>query len=649
LALALLYASGPDLNYPGAKGYRFSVLSKNSNAHSFALEEARETLEQDPSQWLAAVALVRIALGTGDQTRVSEALKTVTAALTTIPHNATLNLAAYDLLVRLGDYKGSARALQNIDSDCGAVRHARAESSILNGDTAGGPNLYLDALRAAGPDELDRFFDDIRPFATRAQMVDYDSTPALKRATWILRFWERSAATSGISLRARVAQQILRSQYAVTNFHAFRVPVSSDAPISWIADTAHWVPWNILGELYVRHGPPTRSYYFTWGLGEYQAWIYLNDTLPKIFIFSRPLISMIDWRPNMPPVCGHSDMFLGRMPSGEEVARRVSSSPSTMNLRDLFIALSDYDPRYYDMARYCTAVAVGGKSIQLNELQRVMASEGRKLLAETVWSESAYPHYAHPLQVLAAAYQFRDQGVPVLAAISWTGVPASGKGNNARVLLTASAADSLTTSLRTDTAIQINNGNEPKVIRSVITWKNPPAMTAQISVFAAIEGDTLLGGMGVTSTQIRRDSSSFSISDLVIAMPNTSGFLNRGKYSLSPYPGHQTPFGQQFRLYYEVYGATPGANLRISIKIKKESARGILQRLGLRSGGSPATVNFEQPARPDPAGVTANDVLLGGDLDPGQYKIEITVTSNGRMATRTAVLIVAQPVETKLK
>jgi hypothetical protein len=168
-------------------------------------------------------------------------------------------------------------------------------------------------------------------------------------------------------------------------------------------------------------------------------------------------------------------------------------------------------------------------------------------------------------------------------------------------------------------------------------------MAAKITVFATVKGDTLVGGMGASRINIRRDSSSFSVSDLVIATPGASGFLHRGSFTLSPYPLHEIPFGEQFRLYYEVYGASQGEHLRISIKIKRERARGILERLGLRSGGSQATISFEQAAKWDSPGIAAHDVLLGGNLDPGRYEVGVTILSKGRAVTRHTVMVVTPP------
>ena len=416
LALGVLYAVGPDLNFHGSEGYRHNAVSPSSNADDLAARSLGAALTADSSAWLAVVALTRIALVSPEPARMEQAVAAAAALLRRDSTNVMARLLWHDLLVAREEWEEAKQFASSFPAQCTALRHAQAETLLLSEDTAAGVRLYLAALDSAGADELYRFHDDIRVMATVGQLAEYKAALPEERARWIRALWTYSATSFARSLEARVTEHVVRAAYADIHFRATEFGVATQNNVTWISDTTHLVPWDARGVLYVRHGPPLHRFRVRDPCSDpYETWVYTTDNGPSIFWFARNCVSpsglaprQADWRPIFaPPLCGRP--FLTRpVPTLQLALAKLRAAPDSLDRREIYTLLAQYDPRYADILHECAKIPMGGTTLALQRMMPILNREGIERFREAEWSESSFPHIAKPVRIATAAYEFRS-------------------------------------------------------------------------------------------------------------------------------------------------------------------------------------------------------------------------------------------------
>jgi tetratricopeptide (TPR) repeat protein len=225
LALGLLYLSSYDFAFDNTNYYRHSRARYNTNAERNAADLLTRLVQKDPHQWLAAIAIARMAILTRSGKRFEQARKAMQEVLRVEPGNTAVNLAWRDVLIAQDSIAAATTYLDAHPMDCAAAQHAQAENLMLSGDTAEGSRLYLEALDAAAPDELDRFYQDLLVMADRETLEQYDQAAPGLRSAWIRRYWERNATESVAHSRRvwRTRPFVLRSPMRTSCAIAFRV------------------------------------------------------------------------------------------------------------------------------------------------------------------------------------------------------------------------------------------------------------------------------------------------------------------------------------------------------------------------------------------------------------------------------------------
>jgi hypothetical protein len=648
MALGILYASGPDINFPGSVGYRHNMVANNALADDAAARALVSAIEQDPSQWLAAVGLARVSLVSPEPDRRVQAIAAVKRAMEYDPENVALQLAWHDLLVIEEKTQESLDFVRAHPHACAAVKHALAESLLLTGDTAAGAKLYIEALKNAGPDELHRFRDDMRVAASIGQLKKYEATPPAKRAAWILDFWQYSATSFARSLEARISEQMIRAAYADVHFRRRETVVSSDDP-NWMTDTSHVVPWDTRGVTYVRHGAPLRRFRVLNQCFEpYEAWVYSAEDQPWIFWFKRNCLSPEsggargdDWYPTFgPPLCGSP--FLPRpVPTLAEAKAKLEAHPEEIDRRDIYTLLSEYDTRYNDMLHECAKEALGVPTRTAQLLSTDFQREGVRLFNGAQWQESAGHQLENRVRLVVAAYEFQNaQHHSEIAALSWIPVADLSKGGTTATEMQfnyiIAEADTSMIATRVDGSTTVPaRANVNGILHNVVMIPDVKTGSSTMRVIALDAADTTRGGIRTAPLNVRGYPSPQGMSDIVLAIPDLAGILQRGSFSIEPLPGHIADFGQQFRVFFEVYGAEKGADVKTTLSVTRTDQSALQQLRSLFPGKvASRTLSFDRKAELDERGVFVEDVLLSGDFVPGQYVVEVTISFGGRKYTR---------------
>ena len=651
--LGVLYASGPDVNLPTATGYRHNAIAANALADDAGARALNAVISKDPTQWIAAVALTRIALVSPEEERMLQATSAVRRALQVDTSNTALQLAWHDLLVAQERAPEALAFSRRFPNTCAAVQHAHAESLLLTGDTAAGVRLYLETLRQARPDELHRFYDDMRVAASRRQLRDYEKTPREKRGAWIEKFWNYAATSYARSVEARVSEQIIRAAYADVHFRKFESAVSSDRP-NWVSDTAHIVPWDSRGVTYIRHGAPLHRFkVMNQCLESYEAWVYSAEESPWVVWFEHECISPeagarnFDWRPiYAPPMCGRP--FLTRpVPTFETAKAKLESHPEEIDRRDIYTLLMEYDPRYKSLLHECAKVAIGDPTPKAIALHGKLEREGITLFNRLQWRESAAPQLAKRAQMTVAAYEFQDaQRRPEVAAFSW--IPLSDLGDNdsaaESMRFSYIVADTLLRASRVDavSVVPPHGGERGALLRNTATLTDVGFGMWNMRVIAIDPADTTRGAIRSVPLNVRGAGAAFDMSDIVLAVPDVRGALRRGTFAVEPVPGHVMDVGRAFRVFFEVYGVANGETVSTTVSVTRldQSALQELRNL-FRDKVATRTITFPRNAELDSRGVLVQDVLLSGDLLPGDYKVDVTIQlPNGKSVTRHTGLLI---------
>jgi hypothetical protein len=115
--------------------------------------------------------------------------------------------------------------------------------------------------------------------------------------------------------------------------------------------------------------------------------------------------------------------------------------------------------------------------------------------------------------------------------------------------------------------------------------------------------------------------------------------------AVSPLPGHQSPAGSPFKLFYELYGARQNETLRTRITIAPGTEPDLISRLRAVFGDKRVVqLSFEESAQTGPDGTVQVERTITPSLEAGRYVLEVAVErvdGSGTVATQTSILLLA--------
>jgi hypothetical protein len=318
-----------------------------------------------------------------------------------------------------------------------------------------------------------------------------------------------------------------------------------------------------------------------------------------------------------------------------------------MAARDFYLDLSQYDARYEELAKYC-----GLSSAKAQDPTRMRAAlldlrrYYRPLMDTIMHTESAPPRFRKTMRMIVAAYSFRDErGRPEVTALTWIPTPELREDTPTdRLRLTYTLVDKASRPLRHDTVVAVPQNAGTGLLRGSTTWRDVSMTNAKLLVVAMNDAEQTRGVQRTRDVSIALAPGAFSISDLVVGEPDASGLLVRGSYRISPLPAHAITSGNEFRLFFELYGVAANADLQTTIKVTRNERKSIAELLRLYPGRrDQRELSFASRANLDARGIAVQDVAVGGDLLPGDYTIEVTVRGPAGVVTRKASLQVDPP------
>jgi hypothetical protein len=625
------------LTYRPSEGYRYQAIAALSNASRRAVAHL-EQAAADPRQWLAPVALGRLAIASGNEEDRVAALISMRAALSYAPDNPALIVTLADLLQVLQQPMAARQLLQQTRLECAPVRHALAEALIATGETTKGVAVYLSALRSGDGNEMTRFFDDLTFIATPLQLQSYRGLPIDQRKQWLIDFWTRSAARSATTVSDRILQQLNRNRTADQAWRAQFAPLDDAHIPSWIADTAHFNALSGAGTIYARRGPPRFVFHAVELDHEFEAWVYSAGAHNDVFLITRRHLFDEPWQlVHGRPDCGFNS-YLGRIDFARINARLLAGEP--LNLRELYLVLGRFDPAYGEWAHFCTA-SVGGAvpNLDMQTLARTMSAHTDTLLRTAGWSEYDWPQFDTLIRMNSAAYQFRDAHERPEMAVVFSLPAADVAATNTRKLqVTVALTDSIVFSQRRDTLLEVPA--HPLVggmLQSVVYL--PVTRSGSFDLAVTVKSTTSNAGSSAARRVTTREiSPGVGMSDIVIADSVHGGGLVRDTVAISPIPNNVVIPGPSFRLYFETYGVQPGLRVRFEIEVSQIAHHGILEKLGLKRP-LVRRVSFEQVPAERQGEPLVTDVLISGNLPPGRYRIVARARlPDGQMASRSAPL-----------
>ncbi|HEX6694104.1 MAG TPA: GWxTD domain-containing protein [Longimicrobiales bacterium] len=612
---------------------------------SRARGQLRRALQLNPAFGEAALLLADLAVADGGRSsalvrEARDVLAAARAAGATQPEVGN-KLARMETL--LGNYAAATAVTEAnaASGDAGALK-ARAEALLLQPSRqAEGAQLYARALDAPTEEAVAAMFLDVQVLMNATEAAEWKRlrTPAEKGA-WIRRFWDRRAAESGVTVAERLASHYKRLEIARRSYVKGSTRGASGFGVLLVDRPAGDYPFDDRGAILIRHGPP-EAVVSTQAPGTLpnETWAYdLPGIGPQLFHFVT--------------LAGTQEYAL--VSDITTAIDPAASRTSFGNLRNraLLSLLQDripLDQRYQVAAARINTMLVRQPMLPLDGTDvraalENMDAEYRTGARRALRTDTYRRPYEGALSFLHDVFAFRTpfSRTELTAAFA---VPASqleplAASNNSRFALKLSAIllDTLQgTVTRMDTTVEVQLAQPPGPRDYVHAHVTLPVIPSEHTVYTLVAED-MVGGRGSSVDGSRRlrdfsSSENLLVSDIVLARPSAAGEWRRGDQTFRLALPRSFAPSSPFTVFYEVYNFEPGERFSTHISAVPVN-RSTLQRV-FGGGPRPVDVRFDGIASPGSDGVQQEVREVATELEPGRYRMTITVTAQG--SRRTAV------------
>jgi hypothetical protein len=559
----------------------------------------------------AAAALVQLELLVRDEA----SMRRLHGALEQVPSDApALRRARLELANAIGELNAVPVVANDVCSDAQLLR-AEAENMLRRSTSQEGVRVYHRAVECMTDEDTERFYADVMLLLTPAERTQWEGGSLADKRTLLQNAWKWRAAQTGFTEAERLAEHFRRLAHA-NNAYSFYPPsmnAMGDTGVS--INPQQSLAMGMLdqrAQLFVRHGAPDRVIISTPGAGapstgpraasqtsSNESWVYTQGGERLVLHFSST-----------------GEKFVLGGPRGCVDVTWLEERTSI-------------DQRFGLMAHRCRNPGGGGalmNSMTLRDIQSELRAEYRTALAT-----ESQRQFVRPLRFAFELYRFagEDGMTDVVAALA---VPASdlpqpenvGGEVQYRIGTSLIMMDTLTRAVqRIDTVLTLRTARAllaGEVARLHVTLAATPSQTTVFRVVARNPDDAANGGGYGGPLEITRFAGdSLEISDLVLAEPQAVGSWRRGAHQLALVPFQEFP-GGEFDLFYELYGASPGARLQTEITLAPRS--GGLFGIGR---GRPVELRFSHVAAPGADGVLQERRRIDASTGPGEYQLTVTV------------------------
>jgi GWxTD domain-containing protein len=493
--------------------------------------------------------------------------------------------------------------------DPGVGRYELARTQLGMGLDAGAVNYFAGA---AYNDSLSvpLYRKDLEYFASADELAEFDASSGEARATWLHEFWDGRDNASLRSPNERLKEHYRRLQYARTNFRLASANRHYNIEEIYHSGSDEF---DDRGMIYLRHGTPSdRASYAEPGIEPNETWVYRQPDGDLVFHFvSREDVQDFKLVESLLDIFGYA--------TAVQLQGASTSLAYNTTTEQLLSSRQNISPVYGKMK------SAGGASIS-----RYMAeerSQGRSSYTRGTNSDSYELHFDRPLsakvQVLAVGWDEKGALVQVAYAIaggSLVPVPTS-RGQVYPVRLRFAVLDSAGKSVASIDTTRFFLSRTPVPVSEHLVGRaevNVPPGTYHYRVLVQQGEDA---GLILPTDTVRVSAETqLAVSDLVlgrranhlawIAAPEDTVYLN---------PLQTFRRTEDMQLYYEVYGAVPGAMLKTEVVVKKGGSGGLFGK-----GGSAISLKFEEKAQGDVTRANRNIDL--SRLKAGTYTIGVRVT-----------------------
>jgi hypothetical protein len=618
----IMLARGPEVQVEGSAGYLFRAVVPNSNAEKEATRRLAAVAEQ--TGWPeVATELTALALATRNGTALREASRILTGLA---PQNPSLWIQLAEIEIVRANH-GAARSAAHAAHAAGSPGALRALGivNLLSADSAAaGRDHYLAGMTGADDLTFQKYYDDLVPLLTTAEMEVWKSLDASERPAWLRRAWEWRSSISTLPLDERLMTHFARLEHAFQAYRRQSFRAVAGAAM-WIDSKLPPVPLDDRGIVFVRHGEPDdlarflaprsidRDSGMTGPAVNRTAWFYRN-------LAGGRAILEFDKSASRP------DYFLGDPSRGCEMPATDWAYEARLREWNRAVKQSSYG---------CTYETVAGDTGRKYWSAIQLAAVTADAILQT---ESAEPKLSKPIDLFVNAYALKAGFDTELTAFVWAEaepiVPMSDGGSVTYSLPLFVALEKAATHsvMRIDTSLVMRREARFGAGDAItITHTFRPSFTGEVAVRVALrnDADSLQGQIALMKQTVREYRHGFSVSDLVVAEPR-DGSWQRGDVGLAPVPAHMIGENEPFRLFYELYGLQPDEPISIEVLIVPEGTSGFLDALRqLVSERHALSLSFDDSAETDGEGSVRRWHDVQAELAPGSYMVVVRVTRSG--------------------
>jgi len=492
------------------------------------------------------------------------------------------------------------------------VAHLELARTLLLEGAPGGERHYYAGATDDDSAAVAGYREDLAVIFPDSVLAEFDAARGGERAAVLHRFW-----TDRDAVELREPGERLREHYRRL-FHARRhFALSATRRVYWPGSgctvRTGSLEYDDRGIVYIRHGEPTRRIRTNLFLMmPNESWRYDRPEGALLFHFG-----------------AGSDLYDYRLLESVLDLYEGCSGPFRPNARtgapppwDVALSRDSLDPIYGRLAaRWGTA---SGDLVVHEERRR-----GRASIAVGTTTESHELRFRDTLAATVRAVAVGREGGRTLVHVAWAmplaALPAGAAERDVRVRVVAYDAHGRPVAHRDTAPVPVVRAGGFLYGRTALaappgTWQYRVALQLGDSAGRVLPRDTL---------RVPALGRGLALSDLVLgrrSVPLTwmpPG--GRDTVYLSPFTAYRAD--AELELYYEIYGAVPGAELEGELAIVPQG-RGLLRRTP-----APIRVAFRERAAGDPS-PGRRSVALDA-LSPGRYVLELTVTDGtGRRAVR---------------
>lgn len=607
-----------------------------------ALRAVDRALDLEPGLDRAAALLAELALQTRSRSHLQRAYDILVAQLAGGGRSDAALLMLSRTADALGDREAAILAAEELagrpDPSPEALYTLMTALLRTPGREEAGERVWSAVLDRLTPRLADRIFSELRPIASRAEQLRWDDADLTGRRDLLRGFWNVRAGLSAVSVGERMASHYQRLAVALDRY--VRGAVEPPPPHTLTGEAPEGV-FDERGIIYLRHGEPYRRI-----RTRVQP---LSSTCAMSIALVRDSVDGSHASPTEPTEDNESWVY-----ADEDGRYRTYHFLKCRGYPDWVLP---YDIpcdrsriREWVMAR--AAYDVDTQHCASRTRDRIR-TEARQALS----SDSHRPRFDGTLPFGYDLFAFRgehgatDLSAPIAIQADSLRVDTLSDGNLGHALdIALHVVDTIgNRAFRADTLVAFRTNGSPTTGGVIVTHVDlgVPALDDAVQRIMVREANRSPGRGRMHGQRIRIpdfSGDSLLISTVVLGLLEGAPNWRRGEVTLPVVPMGEFR-GGDFRVFYEIYNLSDDAPFRTEITIHRVP-RGDRDITGFLTDSNPVVrLRFDDRATPDAAGIVRQLRTVESELEPGIYRIRVSVLDlegGGRSFTERQFAVVEE-------